>query len=104
MSMLKKLREREEPLNVGELAILLSVTEATIQRWVRNRQIPCIRIGDTIRFDPTMLADWLEPQAACTERSASVFLHRRPAGDPSDYQMRWQDLGELAPEEFRKKP
>jgi hypothetical protein len=34
MSILKKLRERTEPLNVAELAQLLNVTEATVQRWV----------------------------------------------------------------------
>jgi len=107
MSILKVLRERTEPLNVAELAKLLKVTEDTVQRWGRKRQIPCIRVADTIRFDPGMLADWVELQAACTHPIISVFLHPRAAGDPNDYQMRWEDLGELAPKEFqspRKKP
>ena len=88
MSILKKLRKRPEPLNVAELAKLLNVTQTTVLRWVRRRQIPCIRVGDTIRFDGAMLGDWIERQAACPQPSAS-----------EDYQMRWQELGELAPED-----
>jgi len=84
MSILKKLREREEPLNTSELAKLLAVTEPTIQKWARQKQIPCIRIGSTLRFDPTMLADWIELQATRPQPSAS-----------DDYQMRWETLGEL---------
>jgi len=60
MSILRKLRECTEPLTVKRVADLLDVSEATIQRWVRNREIPAIRIADTIRFDPGTLADWLE--------------------------------------------
>jgi excisionase family DNA binding protein len=96
MSILKKLREREEPLNTSELAKLLAVTESTIQRWVRNRQIPAIRVGDVIRFDGAMLAAWIELQAVCTQPP------RSPRNPDDDQIMHWQDLGELAPEEFRK--
>jgi excisionase family DNA binding protein len=102
MSILKKLRERAEPLNVSELAQLLAVTEATFQRWARKRQIPTIRIGDVIRFDPAMLADWIELQAACTGPLASIFLAPRAEADPAEFQMRREDLGELDPEYKRE--
>jgi excisionase family DNA binding protein len=94
MSILKMLRERTEPLNVAELARLLAVTAATVQRWVRNRQMPFIRIGDVLRFDGGMLADWIEMEGSCNQRP-------RAPGNLDDYQMRWTDLGELAPEEIR---
>ena len=68
MSILKNLRGRTAPLTVRDLAELLDVTEATIQRWVRRRQVPAIRVGDVIRFDPGMLADWIELQAASSQR------------------------------------
>ena len=64
MSILKNLRERTAPLNVRDLAELLDVTEPTIQRWVRRHQVPAIRVGDVIRFDPGILADWVELQSA----------------------------------------
>jgi excisionase family DNA binding protein len=96
MSILKTLRRRAEPLNVVELAKLLDVTEATVQRWVRRRQIPSIRIGDVIRFDPNMLADWIELQATTTRGGlVTLFLQPRAAEDPSEFQMKKQDLGEL---------
>ena len=101
MSILKKLRERTDPLNVSELAQLLAVTEATVQRWARRRQIPTIRIGDVIRFDPAMLADWIELQAACTRPLASIFLAPRASGDPAEFQVRREDAGELDPEHKR---
>jgi len=97
MSIITVLRERSEPLNVSELAKMLNVTEATVQRWGRKRQIPCIRIGDTIRFDPGILADWIELQTARTHPIVNLLLHPRPAADPCDFQMRWEDLGELDP-------
>lgn len=96
MSIIKKLRERTEPFNVSDVANLLSVTEATVQRWARQAQIPCIRIGDTIRFDPIVLADFIDLQAAFTRMSAR-YLHPRPAGNPDDYQMKWEDLADLNP-------
>jgi excisionase family DNA binding protein len=102
MSILKVLRERTEPLNVAELAKLLRVTEDTVQRWGRKRQIPCIRIGSVIRFDGGMLADWVELQGACTHPIIRPFLQPRAPGNPDDYQMRWTDLGELATKEFQK--
>ncbi len=94
MSILKMLREGTEPLDVAELAMLLAVTAATVQRWVRNRQIPFIRIGDVLRFDGGMLADWIEMEGACQE-------HSRAPGNPAEYQMLRSDLGELAPKEVR---
>jgi excisionase family DNA binding protein len=96
MSILKVLRERTGPLNVAELANLLLVSEATVQRWVRRRQIPFIRIGDVLRFDGSLLADWLELQGACTRP-----IHPRPSGNTSECRMTWQELGELAPVEVR---
>jgi excisionase family DNA binding protein len=101
MSILKNLHERTEPLNVAELAQLLNVTEGTIRRWARQGQIPCIRIGDTIRFDPTMLASFIDLQSAEARMSAR-FLHPRAPGNPAEYQVCTEDLGELTPEEFRK--
>lgn len=63
MSILKKLREQSRPLGVKEIAELFDVSEATIQRWVRGREVPAIRIADTIRFDCGILADWIEQRS-----------------------------------------
>ena len=63
MSILRKLRGQTRPLGVKEIAELFDVTEATIQRWVRRGEIPAIRVSDTIRFDPGLLADWIEQRS-----------------------------------------
>jgi excisionase family DNA binding protein len=60
MSIVQELRHRKETLCVKEVADLLGVAESTVQRWVRNRELPAIRVADTIRFDPGLLAEWLE--------------------------------------------
>ena len=101
MSILKKLRERIEPLNVAELATLLNVAEGTVLRWVRTKQIPAIRIGNVIRFDAALLADRIELQGVFTHPIIRVSLHPREAENLADSRLRWEDLGELAPEEFR---
>ncbi len=101
MSILKNLRGRTAPLNVKDLAELLDVTEGTIQRWVRRRQVPAIRVGDVIRFDPGMLADWIELQAASSQRYQDGLYRfiraRNQALEESErksFQMSREDLGE----------
>src|ERR1035441_5780598 len=69
MSILKKLREQTRPLGVKEIADLFDVTESTIQRWVRRGDIPAIRVNDTIRCDPQILADFIELASAASQHS-----------------------------------
>jgi excisionase family DNA binding protein len=98
MSILKNLRGRTAPLNVKDFAELLDVTEGTIQRWVRRHQVPAIRVGDVIRFDPGMLADWVELQAAASQRyqdgiNRLIRMRDRTVEDKS-FQITREDLGE----------
>jgi len=97
MSILRKLREQTKALNVKELAQLLRVTESTILRWVRKRQIPAIRVGDVIRFDPSVLADWIELQSVVSQRHQDYInrlIRQSDARGACDYQIRWEELGE----------
>jgi excisionase family DNA binding protein len=102
MSILKLLRERMEPLTVAEMAALLRVTEDTVQRWARQRQIPSIRIGNVIRFDGSMMAAWVELQGAATHPIIRAFLDPRTPGNPENYQIRWEDLGGTRSERSRE--
>ena len=43
-------------LTVNQLAQLLSLNPQTVYRKCRKGQIPCIRVGKTIRFDPDQIA------------------------------------------------
>ena len=102
MSILENLRGRTAPLNVKDLAELLDVTEGTIQRWVRRRKLPAIRIGDVIRFDPGMLADWIELQAASSQRYQDGLYrfirardHALEESEHKSFQVAREDVGEV---------
>jgi len=60
MSNIQKLREHPEALSVREIAVMLRVSEATIQKWVRKGILPAFSAGDSIRFNPREVADWIE--------------------------------------------
>ena len=43
----------------ADLAEYLSVKESVIKYWVRNREIPFVRLGRQIRFDREDILDWI---------------------------------------------
>ena len=49
-------------LDMSELAARLSTTERHVRRLVNERRIPFVRVGRFIRFDPALVAAWLEEQ------------------------------------------
>jgi excisionase family DNA binding protein len=59
-SSLQNLEKRMSALTIGEVAELLRVSDDTLRRQVKRREIPFFRVGMQIRFDPQRLADWLK--------------------------------------------
>jgi excisionase family DNA binding protein len=51
-----------EPLLIGyrEAARLLGVSDRTIFSLAKQGQIPAVRIGRAVRFDPADLRTWIE--------------------------------------------
>lgn len=48
-------------LTVPQVAKYLDVSLATLWKWTRTKQIPCVRLGKKfIRFQITQLTEWLE--------------------------------------------
>ena len=45
-------------LTIPEVAEFLAVSEQTVRRMVRARQLPCLRIGIQLRFDRADLLRW----------------------------------------------
>jgi excisionase family DNA binding protein len=60
MTIVEQLRSRKHALTVKELAELLSLDEETVRRYVRRGHIPYFKVGETIRFDPQQVANWLD--------------------------------------------
>jgi excisionase family DNA binding protein len=59
LTLIDKLRKRTGYLTLQETADLLGIHEMTLRKWVKARKIQAVRIGDQIKFDPNVVADWL---------------------------------------------
>jgi excisionase family DNA binding protein len=60
MTIAEQLRTIKHALNVDTLAEILQLDQGTIRRHIKRGHIPYFKIGMTIRFDPSRIADWLE--------------------------------------------
>jgi excisionase family DNA binding protein len=49
-----------EVLKVAEVAELLRVSKATVQRWCANGQLPAFKIGQHWRIDAALLKEMIE--------------------------------------------
>ncbi len=47
-------------LDISQLSVMLNVKTRTIYDLVRKRQIPYIKIGRLLRFDPNKIDKWRE--------------------------------------------
>lgn len=46
-------------LTLQDVAGLLRIHERTIRRLVAARRMPCVRLGRTLRFDPSDIERWV---------------------------------------------
>ena len=58
--MLEELKAKQAALTVKELAKMLSLSERKIYKLAASNQIPHLKIGASVRFDPPALVIWLE--------------------------------------------
>jgi excisionase family DNA binding protein len=54
-----RLSRMEGLLNSKQVIGMLGVHITTLQLWTRRGDIPFLRVGHSVRFDPAQLADWL---------------------------------------------
>lgn len=47
-------------LNVSELSQHLGVKVKTVYCWIHARQIPYIKVGRLVKFDPLDISQWVE--------------------------------------------
>lgn len=50
-------------LTVREVAALLSVSETTVYRLKRRGEISCVKVGSSLRFRPSDVADYQDRQS-----------------------------------------
>lgn len=59
-SLLDTLRSRRKALTVSAVAELLDCSAKSIYQLVKQKRLPALRIGASVRLDPFHLAQWLE--------------------------------------------
>ena len=52
--------QEKQILTVQDLKEFLNISEATIYKWKRERGLPHIKIGRTLRFNKDRILEWLE--------------------------------------------
>jgi excisionase family DNA binding protein len=50
-------------LTVAELAAQTKIAKSTWYQWVHEGRVPCLKIGDCLRFDPDEVSAWLKQHA-----------------------------------------
>lgn len=67
-------------LSVPEVARILRKSRPTIYRMVNSREIPFLRIGGDLRFDPSSLMLWLSKKDSTLTQAAKQFRPDFPGG------------------------
>ncbi len=49
-------------VHIKDAARMLGLAVSTLYGWVRDRRIPCVRLGDRLLFDPADLQAFVESQ------------------------------------------
>ena len=60
LSIAQRLRSIKRAITAQTLAELLAISPITVYRMARTGQMPSLRVGTTVRFDPARIAKWLE--------------------------------------------
>lgn len=54
-----QLQHRQNALKANDLAMLLGVTPQHVYKMAAQQDIPSFRVGRSVRFDPSQVAEWL---------------------------------------------
>ena len=58
-TLVQKLNRMDGLLDSKQVIGILGVHICTLQIWTRRGEIPFLRVGRSVRFDPAQLATWL---------------------------------------------
>ena len=62
-SIISHIRSRRSFWTADELGTLFAMSSKTIYKMAATGRIPSFRIGGTVRFDPSAMAEWLEARS-----------------------------------------
>ena len=64
MSIIERLKAMSRMITVDELAQMLAVSPKTLYSKAKAGTIPVTRLAGALRFDPALIADWLQDRTA----------------------------------------
>src|ERR1700722_10005597 len=56
----EKLASFDGAIGADDIARLLQTSRHTIYLWVRDNTIPPFRLNGSLKFDPALIADWID--------------------------------------------
>lgn len=59
-SLAQQLRQRQSLMTSREVMGILGVSRTTLSGWVAAQRIAAVRVGKDNKFDPIVLANWIE--------------------------------------------
>lgn len=63
MSIVQDLRSKRTLMSVQQVATIMDTCAATIRRYVKAGKLACIRAGSRIKFEPSVIADFIEKRS-----------------------------------------
>lgn len=64
MTIIQRLQKMARMLTVDELAEMLAISPKTLYAKAKAGTIPVTRLAGALRFDPALIADWLQERTA----------------------------------------
>ena len=58
--------ENRDILDVDQAAFYLGVARSTLYKLVQRREVPCMRLGGSVRFSRRQLLEWVEEESRKT--------------------------------------
>ncbi len=59
-SIVAQIRSRRKAWTAAELAEIIGLSQKHILKMAKAQRIPSYRLGGSVRFDPSSVANWLE--------------------------------------------
>ena len=79
----EKLASFDGAIGADDIARLLQTSRHTIYLWVRDNTIPHFRLNGSLKFDPALIADWIDSTTSTPKKPApSGKLERASTPSP----------------------
>jgi excisionase family DNA binding protein len=92
----EKLASFDGAIGADDIARLLQTSRHTVYLWVRDNRIPHFRLNGSLKFDPALIADWIDSTSSTPEKPAPSEM-MRPASSPSSRSKTPEQYAQLRP-------